>query len=153
MVRLFELVRFGSVGAVAFVVDVGLMNLLRFGPGELLGHKPLTAKIISVAVATLVAWVGNRYWTFASRRTENKVRELLGFVVVNVGGMGIAVGCLWFSHYVLGFTSPLADNVSANGVGLVLGMVFRYFAYRQLVFTSAAPPSAPVTEPAPGLRH
>lgn len=150
MVRLFELVRFGSVGAVAFVVDVGLMNLLRFGPGELLGHKPLTAKIISVAVATLVAWVGNRYWTFASRRTENKVRELLGFVVVNVGGMGIAVGCLWFSHYVLGFTSPLADNVSANGVGLVLGMVFRYFAYRQLVFTSATPPSAPVAEPAPG---
>ncbi|WP_418606452.1 hypothetical protein [Georgenia sp. SUBG003] len=33
--------------------------------------------------------------------------------------MAIAVGCLAVSHYVLGFTSPLADNVAANGVGLV----------------------------------
>ncbi|NTW39264.1 MAG: GtrA family protein [Cellulomonadaceae bacterium] len=136
--RLLELIRFGSVGAVAYVVDVGLFNLLRFGPGEVLGAKPLTAKIVSVAVATLVAWLGNRYWTFAGRRTQTRARELIGFAVVNVGGMAIAVACLAVSHYVLGLTSALADNVSANGVGLVLGTVFRYVAYRNLVFTGSA---------------
>lgn len=130
-----EVARFGSVGAFAYVVDVGVFNLLRFGPGELLGHKPLTAKVISVVVATLVAWLGNRYWTFAHRRTSSRSRELLLFAVVNVGGMAIALGCLAFSHYVLGLTSPLADNISANGVGLVLGTAFRYLAYRRLVFT------------------
>lgn len=136
--RLAELARFGSVGAVAFVVDLGLFNLLRFGPGDLLEHKPLTAKVISVAVATLVSWLGNRYWTFSARRTANHVRELAGFAVVNIGGMGIAVACLAFSHYVLDLRSPLADNISANGVGLVLGMVFRYLAYRHWVFTAPA---------------
>lgn len=135
--RLLELMRFGSVGAVAFVVDAGLFNLLRFGPGEVLGHKPLTAKVISVAVATLVAWLGNRYWTFSARRTATPARELVGFALVNVGGMAIAVACLAFSHYVLDLTSPLADNISANGFGLVLGMVFRYLAYRRVVFTGA----------------
>jgi putative flippase GtrA len=136
--RLGELVRFGSVGALAYLVDVGLFNLLRFGPGELLGHKPITAKIISVAVATLVAWLGNRYWTFAARRSPRRAHEFAAFVLVNVGGMLIAVGCLAVSHYVLGLTSPLADNISANVVGLGLGTVFRYVCYHRLVFTGAS---------------
>lgn len=139
--RLAELVRFGFVGGLAFVVDAGLFNLLRFGPGELLGHKPLTAKVVSVAVATVVAWLGNRYWTFAARRTGNRRREFVAFAVANVIGMAIAVCCLAFSHYVLGLTSPLADNIAANVVGLVLGTIFRYLAYRFFVFTGAAGPT------------
>jgi putative flippase GtrA len=149
--RLLELLRFGSIGALAYVVDVGLFNLLRFGPGTLLGDRPLTAKVVSVAVATVVSWLGNRFWTFAGRRTASRAKEFAGFAVVNVGGMAIAVACLWFSHYVLGLTSPLADNVSANVVGLALGTTFRYVAYRRLVFTgtpdSAAPAPATVAAP------
>lgn len=135
-----EMLKFGTVGGIAFVIDVGLMNMLRFGPGELLGDKPLTAKVISVAVATLVAWLGNRYWAFSSKRREQRGRELMWFLLVNAGGMLIAVGTLGVSHYVLGFTSPLADNISANGVGLALGTLFRYFCYRYLVFTGSPVP-------------
>jgi len=147
--RAAELARFGSVGAVAYVVDVGLFNLLRFGPGELLGAKPLTAKIIAVAVATLVAWIGNRYWTFADRRSTNAVREFVAFVLVNGLAMSAAVGCLAISHYVLDLTSPLADNISANVVGLFLGTAIRYLAYRHLVFTGVghAPAATSATVP------
>lgn len=134
---LAEMLRFGAVGGVAFVVDVGIFNLLRFGPGEILGDKPVTAKIVSAAVATLVAWLGNRYWAFAHHRTDTPVRELIGFVLANVGGALIAVGCLAFSHYVLDLTSPMADNVSANVVGLALGTAFRYVAYKWFVFTGS----------------
>ncbi|EYR62516.1 polysaccharide synthesis protein GtrA [Actinotalea ferrariae CF5-4] len=137
--RALELARFGSVGAVAYVVDVGVFNLLRYGPGGLLEDRPITAKVLSVAVATLVAWLGNRYWTFSTRRTASPRRELVVFGVVNVGGMLVAVACLAFSHYVLGLTSPLADNIAANVVGLVLGTAFRYVAYRRLVFTGTTP--------------
>ena len=87
-----------------------------------------------------------------------RIRELLGFAVVNVVGMAIAVGCLAFSHYVLGLTSPLADNIAANVVGLGLGTAFRYVAYRRVVFTgtrgnsarAAAPAAAPAAERGPG---
>lgn len=132
--RFWELLRFGSVGGVAFLVDMGVFNLLVHGPGEILGHKPLISRGIAVGVATVVAWIGNRYWTFTARKTSNRVREFAGFAVVNVGGLLISVGCLGFSRYVLGLSTVVADN-AANLVGLVLGMIFRYFAYRTFVFT------------------
>lgn len=151
---LAQVARFGTVGGAAFVVDAGLFNLLRFGPGELLLDKPITAKVLSVTVATVVAWLGNRYWAFAGSRRSSRVQELVMFAAVNVGGMAIAAGCLAVSHYALGLTSPLADNVSANGVGLVLGTAFRFAAYRWIVFTGdgvAVPPrpERPAGEPRP----
>lgn len=130
-----ELLKFGVVGAVAYVVDVGVFNALRYaGPG-LLEDKPLTAKVVSVAVATCVAWYGNRQWTFRRRRTPAPLRELVQFALINVVGLAITLACLGISHYVLDLRSPLADNVSANGVGLALSTVFRFYAYRTWVFT------------------
>jgi putative flippase GtrA len=132
--RLAELARFGSVGAIAYVVDIGLFNLLVHGPGSLLGHKPITAKVLAALVATVVSWLGNRYWTFTKTKTDQPTRELLAFIAVNVVTMGVSAACLWFSRYALGLTSVLADNIAAN-VGIVLGTALRYFAYRYLIFT------------------
>lgn len=138
--RLAQLASFGMVGGLAFVVDVGVYNLLRLA---LLDDKPIGAKVISVAVATLVAWIGNRHITFRRERSRPVIREAVLFGAMNVVGLLIAAACLFVSHYVLGFTSQLADNIAGNGVGLVLGMVFRFLAYRFIVFKPA--PSAETT--------
>ena len=131
-----EIAKFGIVGLIALVVDVGLFNILLFAGGAgPLNDKPLTAKVVSVVVATTVAYVGNRFWTFRHRgRTHTVAREYVLFVVLNGVAMGIALGCLWFSHYALGLTSPLADNISANVIGLGLGTLFRFWSYRKWVF-------------------
>lgn len=130
-----EVVKFGLVGLLAYVVDIGTFNLLQYagGEGPLYG-KPITAKVISVALATTVAYFGNRFWTWRNRGRTNMGREYLLFFVFNGIAMLIAVGCLAFSHYVLGLTSALADNISANVVGLVLGTIFRFWSYRTFVF-------------------
>ena len=133
-----ELVKFGAVGVLAFVVDFGVFNLLRVGPPGMGGHlteKPLTAKTISVVLATLVAWLGNRYWTFRHRRRSAARHELFLFAVMNAAALLIALACLAFSHYVLGLTSALADNVAGNVVGLLLGTAFRFWTYKRFVFT------------------
>ncbi|MGM0386402.1 MAG: GtrA family protein, partial [Actinomycetota bacterium] len=104
------------------------------------------------------AWLGNRYWTFSGKRSATAGRELVMFVLVNVGGMLVAVATLWFSYYVLGLTSPVAVNVSANIVGVALGTIFRYVCYRYWVFSGAAvaapprpalPAGSPRPDPAP----
>lgn len=143
-----ELTAFGVVGAASFVVDVGLFNLLRFAGGQgPMYDKPLTAKVVSVAVATTVSYAANRSWTFRARARSGVLREYVLFVLLNAVGMGIAVGCLAVSHYLLGLTSALADNIAANGVGLVAGMAFRFWSYRRWVFRPASEPS----RPGPGL--
>jgi putative flippase GtrA len=123
------------VGAVALAVDVGLYNLLVHGgePG-LLADSPLTAKTVSVTASTTVAYVGNRWWTYRHRPRGRVAREYVLFVVLSAVALGIALACLAFSRYVLGLTSVLADNVSANVVGLALGTAFRFLSYRRWVF-------------------
>ena len=130
-----EFSKFGVVGLIALVVDVGLFNLLMFAGGDgPLSEKPLTAKAIAVIVATTVSYALNRNWTFSHRGRTNVAREYGLFFLLNGIAMGIALTCLWFSHYALGLTSPLADNISANVVGLVLGTLFRFWSYRKFVF-------------------
>ena len=138
-----EVLKFGAIGAVAFVVDIGVFNLLRHEVVGNLADKPLTAKTISVLTATVVAWLGNRYWTFRHRRRASRRREFTLFLLMNLGGLGISLACLGFSHYVLGLTSALADNIAGNVIGLGLGTLFRFWAYRQLVFTAGDDLEAP----------
>ena len=140
-----EMLKFGAVGAFAFVVDVGLFNLLTtdlwFGGGAppLDGHEKL-AKLISAGTATVIAWLGNRYWSFRHRRTSSRGREFVMFVVMNVIAAGIAVVCLAISHDGFGLTSTLADNISGNVIGVALGTLFRFWAYRTFVFTEFIDP-------------
>jgi putative flippase GtrA len=136
--RVRELLAFAIVGGFGYLVDVGVFNLLRYaGEPGLLEHKPLTAKAISVAVATIVTYTGNRHWTWRHRAWSRTHHEFAMFVLLNLVGMAIALACLAISHYVLGMTGPVADNVSANVVGLALGTAFRFFAYRRWVFRDA----------------
>jgi putative flippase GtrA len=130
-----ELGKFGVIGLIAYVIDLTVFNLLRFAGGEgPLFDKPLTAKVISVLVATTFAYFGNRNWTFKDRTRSSFRREYALFFVFNAVGMIISLSCLWISHYVLGFDSALADNISANVIGLVLGTVFRFWGYHNWVF-------------------
>lgn len=124
-----ELAKFGTVGALSFLVDIGLFNLVLH-----LTNKPLTSKVVSTAVAASLAFVLNRAWSFRDRQRSSVRREYTLFFVLNAIGLGIAIGCLAVSHYLLGFDSRLADNISANGFGLVLGTTFRFWSYRRFVW-------------------
>jgi putative flippase GtrA len=139
-----EMLKFGVVGAVAFVIDFGGFNVMVYGPhvsgilGEqttvgILHDKPLTAKILSATVATLVAWLGNRLWTFRHRRNRQTSHEFALFAFFNAVAMVIAVICLGTSRYVFDLHSQLTDNI-ANIVGIGLGTLFRFWSYRKFVF-------------------
>lgn len=134
---LLQFTRFGLIGCVGLVVDFGVFNLLRatvFDPARI--HEgPVFAKIISTVLAIIVNWIGNRFWTFREHRGRQLVREGIEFGIVSVGGLLIGLFCLFVSHYLLGFTSLLADNISSNVIGLALGTAFRFSLYRLWVFS------------------
>jgi putative flippase GtrA len=126
-----DVVRFGAVGAIGYVVDVGLFNVLAYGGPHL---DPTLSKVLSVTAATVVTWLGNRYFVFSERRSRTPGREAALFALFSLLSLVIAVAPLWVSREVLGLTSPLADNIAANVVGFGLATVFRFVAYRSVVF-------------------
>jgi putative flippase GtrA len=110
--------------------------------------KPITAKILSATAATLVAWAGNRLWTFRHRRNRQASHELALFVLFNVVAMVISALCLGISRYVFGLHTQLADNVT-NLFGIALGTLFRFWSYRRYVFAGilVAEPLEPSSKP------
>ena len=139
-----RLTKFGAIGLVGVVADVGGFNVLRYA-----GLEPLTAKFISTALGILVSWVGNRYWTFSATKRQAIRREFVMFLIVCLVGLGISLGMLFFTHYVLDLRTTLDDNLSTNVIGLGLATAFRYWAMHKHVFTGTPPAKkAPGGKPA-----
>jgi putative flippase GtrA len=131
-----ELGAFGVVGATAFLVDVGLFQLLYAGAGL----DPVTAKLASTVVATAVAYGGHRYWSFAHRVRTGIRRSFLLFAAVNTTTLLIGLGIVWFVRYPLGHESALVLQ-AANLTSIAIGTAIRFLAYRRWVF----PPHSPTT--------
>ncbi len=131
-----EVTAFLAVGLCGFFVDVVLFNGLRgLDPFRL--WDPTVARTLAMVAAMCVTYAGNRAVTWRQHAPTSRTRALGTFALLNLVGLGISDGCLGVSHDVLGLTSALADNISANGVGLALGTAFRYLTYRRFVFTSS----------------
>jgi len=130
------------VGAIAFLVDAAAFNLLTFGAtgrGPLY-DAPLVAKVVAIVVASLVAYAGNRLWTFRRRALPRTWSRYALFVAFNLAAIALQLACLGFSRYVLGLEGPVPDNVSGTLIGQAVATVFRYVAYDRYVFRT--PPAA-----------
>ncbi|MEO7589321.1 MAG: GtrA family protein [Arachnia sp.] len=145
-VNVAEVGRFAVTGGAAYLVDVLVFNLLSAPTGH------LAAKVISSVAAIVVAYLGSRHYTWPGQAPSAR-NPLLVFVAVSVAAAGVQLGCLWLSHDVMGFTGALADNVSANVVGMGLATALRFWGFRRLVFRGAdhrLPATGPITDrPAP----
>jgi len=129
-----ELMKFGSVGALAYIVNLGLFNLLVHFPISPLDDRPVTGSLLAGIVSILVAYFGNRFWTWKDRPRRAMSREIALFFVINGIGILMSAAVLSISRYILGFQSALADNIAANVIGIGLGTIFRFWSYRVWVF-------------------
>jgi len=132
-----ELAKFGVVGLIGSVIDLGGAAYLH---GEL-GVGPLFAKGLSILAATVVTYFGSRYWTFRHRVNQALLREGLLFVALNIVGLAIAEIVIAITTYGLDYKGSLAYN-AASVVGTGLGTIFRYFSYKKWVFLAGAPGAA-----------
>ena len=135
---LAEVTKFITVGGFATAVAFVLFNALVHGmPGSsdgVLHAHPLPAFVIANAIGMIVSYRGSRSWAFRHREAVGAAGGRVAFFVINIASMAIPLGCLAFSRYVLGLDSGLADNISANVVGLGLGTAARFWAIRRFIF-------------------
>jgi len=144
-VKYRELAKFLVVGGTSYVVDVGLFTLMSH---TVLANKVVTAKAISVIIATILSYILNREWSFSRRGGREPRHEAMLFFLVNGVALAVNLVPLALSQYVLGFntdnytslTVTIANFISANIIGTILGMAFRFWAYRKWVFPEELTP-------------
>jgi putative flippase GtrA len=140
-----ELVKFATVGAITFVVDTAVFITAK---STVLEPKPVTAKIVAVLVATIVGYVLNREWSFRLRGGRGRPHEALLYFTVSGVAMAVNAAPLAFSRYVLDLAQPavssltehVADLLSAQVIGTLIAMVFRWWAFRRWVFPDEVGP-------------
>ncbi len=137
-----EVAKFGVVGSLAFVLTIVLFNAFHSGAG--LG--PVTATTLANALATVFAFVGNKFWAFRHRKGSHWGRESLLFFFFNGIGILITDGVVAAVHYGLGLTDNFSLN-AANIVGIGLATLFRLYCYRRWVFLMADAPAAEQLQP------
>jgi putative flippase GtrA len=132
-----ELAKFGLVGLAGSVVDLGGAAYLHGA----LGVGPMVSKGLSIIAATVLTYLGSRFWTFRHRVNQALLREGVLFAALNVVGLAIAECVIAFVTYGLDMKGTLAYN-GASVAGTGLGTVFRYFSYKKWVFLAGVPGAA-----------
>ena len=127
----------GLATLVSFVIFNGLVHGYLSGPGPM-HDQPLWAFVVANTVGMLVSYRGSRSWAFRNRAAVGVAGGRVSFFVINLVSMVIPLACLSFTRYVLGLSDPVADNISANVIGLGLGTLARFWALRRFIFLSPA---------------
>ncbi|MGD9525418.1 GtrA family protein [Pseudonocardia sp.] len=138
-IRHRELVKFALVGGTTWVIDTLVFILLK---SSVLVEKPVTAKVIAVLMATIVSYVLNREWSFRTRGGRERHHEAALFFLISGVGIAVYTAPLAISRYLLHLQVPevslltqeVADFVSGQIIGVLLGMAFRWWGFRRFVF-------------------
>ena len=130
-----EFAKFAVIGVAGVFVTNGVYDLLSLHYG--------TGPVVSASVATIVAmigtYLGNRYWSFRSRRRTSVARELAVFTVLNGVGLLIQDSAVAINYYLLGLGHDRVAAFCALNTGIVLATLFRFWSYRLFVWGKPSP--------------
>ena len=121
--------------SINLVINFAVFNLLWL---TVLRSGEVKAKAVATIVATTCAYFMNRHWTYRDRPKSTVRREYSLFFFFNVVGLLIEVTVVAAAKYGFDLTHIVVLNL-CSALGIVLGTVFRFWAYRTHVFRPADP--------------
>lgn len=115
-----QIVRFGGVGVLCFLIDYGILNVLT----EYAKVYYLLSATISFSVSVIVNYVLSTLFVFDVDKEHSRVRDLLLFVVFSVIGLGLTAGIMKLGVDWLAFDYRLVKIV-ATAIVMVYNFVTR----------------------------
>jgi len=125
---IIQFFKFGLVGVIGYIVDVGVLKLCM----SVFGMGPYVGRLFSFFIAATTTWICNRLFTFREQKHGHAGKQWARFLVVCAGGFVLNYG----AYAVLIATVSVVHDYPSLGVaaGSVAGMFFNFFAARKLVF-------------------
>lgn len=125
-----QVLRFGGVGSIGFVIDGGLLWLLMTA-----GVDPYLARGLSFPVAVLATWWLNRAWTFDTAGRDRPGRQFSRYLMVQLAG--VTGNYLVYAIVLHGFGTDRLTAFLGFALGSVAGMFINFFGARHAVFRAA----------------
>ncbi len=122
-----QILRFGAVGGVGFVVDGGLLWLFIS-----LDLNPYVARALSFPIAVLVTWVLNRNWTFRATRDSSRKGQFRRYFGVQT--VGTLSNYAIYSLVIGAFGTAGPTVFWAFAVGSFIGSFINFCGARYLAF-------------------
>lgn len=136
--RLFKFLMVGGLGTVIQLLSLQLYRAI-LGPSffEL-------AVLLSIETAIISNFILSNIWTFADRKlTVSQIpSKFITFNVSSVGSIVIQLLCAWLGKTLIGLHTivtpmlqiPIDTGLIFVAVGILLGMIWNYFAYSKIVW-------------------
>lgn len=115
-----QIVKFGLVGGIAFLLDYGVLYVLT----EFVGVHYLVSGMISFTVSVIFNYIMSVKWVFDENVKQDKKVQFVVFIVLSAIGLGINQVIMWglvdylAIHYML-------SKIFATGVVMVYNFVSR----------------------------
>jgi putative flippase GtrA len=134
---IFQVAKFGCVGAANFAVDIGILNLLIFLSGTAVGAAYIAFKLISFIFAVTNSYLWNKIWTFKKTDTKETGKEFSQFIIVSVIGLVLNAAVAGFLVIVVGPMGGIKVKTWASvsaAVASICVMAWNFLGYKFWVF-------------------
>lgn len=121
---LTQFIRFGIVGAIAFVIDFGFLVLLT----ELLYFNPVVAATASFIASVIFNYFASMHFVFERRDDISKSKEFIIFIILSVVGLFINDLLMWF-----GTSYTLIDYKIIKIIATVVVMIWNFVSRKFLL--------------------
>lgn len=128
--RLPDFVRFGVIGGLGFLVEIGSFNLWIF----FTNGGPLIANIVSVLLAILFNWAGNHFVNFEKNKEKSIFKEIIQFFIAS-GAVAIPLSTimLTISYYGFGQEDIIVTNI-IKVAAIIVSAYAKFVLYKKWVF-------------------
>ncbi len=120
-----QIVKFGIVGAIAFVIDYAVLFVL----AHFFHMDSIVAATISFTVSVIFNYLASMKYVFVGRKDQSKRKQFILFVILSVIGLGINDGIMWCLNQILIPLIPdfyyMVSKIFATGVVMVWNFVTR----------------------------
>jgi putative flippase GtrA len=134
---LFQIAKFGAVGAANFAVDIGILNLLIFLSGTAVGAAYVIFKIISFTFAVTNSYIWNKIWTFKKTDSKDTGKEFMQFIMISVIGLILNAAVAGFLVIIVGPMGGIKVNTWASisaAAASICVMAWNFIGYKFWVF-------------------
>lgn len=124
---LSQIIRFGIVGILAFIIDYGLMVFCT----EILGIYYLWSSLISFTVSVIFNYFASVKWVFSVENGKTQTQNMVFFIVFSILGLGINQLLMWTGVDILSVNYMIV-KLFATAVVMVFNYITRkiYFEKR-----------------------